>query len=224
MSARTSTCGGPAGGAAAAGAPRLWTLATVLALLAALVLAAAACGGEAGGGGGADESTSTATYSNSDHGFGLTYDAALTQGESGEGGSAGAVFHISFVDEAGPTAGGAYVDGLKVSVFQLTRPVKADEVPDLKAQVEDVVAGRLADLPAGKVTHPVSRTTVNGTPGFTVSYTFAEGDQTVSAVSTFLFSGARQYEVTGQASEKDWARLRPALEAAMASFSVDGPT
>ena len=105
-------------------------------------------------------------------------------------------------------------------MFELARAVKASEVRELKTQVETMVTERLAKLPSGEVTEPVAKTTVNGTPGFTVSYTFSRGGVPVSAVSSFLFSGQYQYEVTGQASQTDWTKLQPVLEAAMASFTV----
>lgn len=201
---------------------RVLTVLVALAAAAVLALAAASCGGDTPAGDTpADEGPSTATYSNDDYGFSLTYDTLLTQGEPGDGGGAGAVFDVAFVDETGHKAGGAYVDGVKVTVFESSRQVKAEEVPGLKEQVHAVADERVAQLSSGKTTEPLSRTTVNGTPGFTLSYSYVHEGVPVSAVSTFLFSDRYQYEVTGQAATKDWAGLQPTLEAAMASFSVD---
>ena len=79
-------------------------LRVLVALAAAVVLAlaAASCGGDTPAGDTpADEGPSTVTYSNDDYGFSLTYDTLLTQGEPGDGGDAGAVFDVAFVDETG---------------------------------------------------------------------------------------------------------------------------
>lgn len=209
-------------GRAVPGGPRgSRILATVLAALVVVVPLATACGGGTPAGEASAEGRSTDTYRNDSYRFSITYDALLTQGEADEGGDTGADFGISFVDETGPKAGEAYVDGVRVSVFELARAVKTSEVRGLKPQLEAVVADRLAKLPSGEVTEPLARTAVNGTPGFTVSYTFATDGMPVTAVSTFLFSGQYQYEVTGQARAAHWEELRPTLEAAMASFTVD---
>jgi hypothetical protein len=185
-----------------------------------LALGAAGCAGGSSGGGAAQDGDSTTTYTNETFRFSITHDTLLTQGEPGGPGDSKAAFAVAFVDTGGPAAGGSYVDGVQVAVFELARAVKPSEVGGLKTQVEPVVAERLAELPSGEVTEPVSKTTVNGTPGFTVSYTFSRGGVPVSAVSSFLFSGQYQYEVTGQASRADWTKLQPVLEAAMASFTV----
>ena len=195
------------------------------ALLLALTAATlgAACSGPSGGtpGGDAGEAGgSTETYTSRDYGFSITYDTLLTQGAPSEGDDSGAVFSIPFVDTEGARAATAYLDGVQVSVFKLARAVSEGEVAGLEQQVRDTVDGRMTKLRSGKIVEPVKRTTVNGTPGFTVSYTFAQGGAAVSAVSAFLFSGEYQYEVTGQASDADRTRLEPVIEAAMASFTV----
>jgi hypothetical protein len=201
---------------------RVFRVLFALTVAAVLAFGATACSGDTPAGDTpADEGRSTETYSNDDYDFSLTYDTLMTQGEPGDGGGAGAVFDVAFVDETGQRAGEAYVDGVKVTVFESSREVKPDEVPGLKEQVHAVVDERVAQLPSGKVAQSLSRTTVNGTPGFTLSYSYVQDGVPVSAVSTFLFSGRYQYEVTGQATKKDWAVLQPALEAALASFTVD---
>ena len=203
----------------------LWLRPAAAAFLAAAVLAlGAACGGSSGGssGGGTSQGGgSTETYTNSDSRCSNTYDTVLTQGDAAGGGDAGAVFSIAFVDTGAPRAGKAYTDGVKVSVFKLARTVTADEVPGLRQQVHDTVDEHLTKLESGEVVEPVKPTTVNGTPGFTVSYSFTRDGAAVSATTDFLFSGDYQYEVTGQARKAAWAKMQPVVESAMASFTVD---
>jgi len=196
--------------------------AAALAALAALALGGAACAGGSSpeGSRAASGGETTTTYTNTDHRFSITYDTMLTQGQPKDDRATGAAFSVAFVDTAGPKAGAAYANGVQVSVFELARAVKPSEVRGLRAQVEALVDERVAKLTAAEVTEPPSPTTVNGTPGFTVSYTFTRDGVAVSAVSTFLFSGTDEYEVTGQASQADWKTLWPTLEAAMGSFTV----
>ena len=197
--------------------------AAVLLLAASVLTLGAACGGSSGGspaGGPAQGDGSTETYTNGDYRFSITHDTALTQGDPAEGTGAGAVFAIAFVDTEGPRAGKAYTDGVQVAVFELARAVTPGEVRGLEQQVRDTVDERVTSLQSGRVVEPVKRTTVNGTPGFTVSYRFVRDGTAVAAVSTFLFSGEYQYELTGQASEASRAEVRPLIESAMASFTV----
>ncbi len=200
------------------------TLPAAALLLAVAVLSlGTACGGSSGGspaGGPAQDGGPTETYTNAEYRFSITCGSALTQGDPSEGNGAGAVFAIAFVDTEGPRAGKAYTDGVQVAVFKLARTVTPDEVRGLEQQVRDTVDERVTSLQSGRVVEPVTRTTVNGTPGFTVSYRFARDGTAVAAVSTFLFSGEYQYELTGQASEASRATVQPVVDAAMASFTV----
>ena len=110
------------------------------------------------------------------------------------------------------------MDGIKVTVFESSRQVKPEEVPGLKEQVHAVVDERVAQLSSGKVAEPLSRTTVNGTPGFTLRTATCTKAARSHAVSSFLFSGAVSVRgAPGEAATQDWAGLpaRPhGLEAA----------
>lgn len=191
-----------------------------------LLLTALAAGMSACSGSGSSEGSSadggTTTYANDEYGFTITYDALLTEGTpSGGGGSgSGSEFDIAFVDTGGTEIGGKYLEGIQLSVYELARTVEPDEVPELEAEVDELVNELMGTLPDATIVDPLAGAEVNGVPGFTVSYTFSDQDVTVKAVSYFLFSGKYEYLLTGQASKENWATLSPTLEEAIASFTV----
>jgi len=197
------------------------TTVAVALTLAALALATAACGGS-GDSGGPSSGGGTETYANDKYGFSITYDTLLTQGRpsAGTGSGPGSAFDIAFVDTGGTDIDGEYIDGIRVSVYELTRAVKPDEVPQLKPQADGVVAQLMDSLPSAQVTEPLQDVEIDGVPGFTISYTFTQQEVDVTAASYFLFSGTYEYELTEQASRQDWAKLRPVLDAAIQSFTV----
>ena len=190
--------------------------------LAALALTATACSGSGGSSGGSSSGGDTETYTNDDYGFSLTYDSMFTEGtqSGGSESGAGSVFDIAFIDMNGTKIGGKYVDGILVSVYELSRELKPSEVPGLKAEVDGVVTQMMDSLGSAKVTGPLAGTTVNGVPGFKLSYTFAQEGTQTTATTYFLFSGKYEYELTGQASTADYGTLSPKLDAAIQSFTV----
>ena len=200
----------------------LGKLLAVALTLAALVLAATACSGSGGSSGGSSTGGGTETYTNGQYGFSLTYDTMLTQGTPSGGSSSGtgSAFDIAFVDANGTQSGSKYLDGLQVSVYVLARALKPSEVPGLKGQVEGIVNQLMAKLTSARVLEPLSTTTVNGVPGFTVSYSFVQEGVKLSAASYFLFAHEHEYEITGQASAGSWNELSPTLNAAIQSFTV----
>lgn len=191
-----------------------------------LLLTALAAGMSACSGSGSSEGSSadggTTTYANDEYGFTITYDALLTEGTPSGGSSSGSgsEFDIAFVDTGGTEIGGKYLEGIQLSVYELARTVERAEVPELEAEVDELVNELMGTLPDATIVDPLAGAEVNGVPGFTVSYTFSDQDVTVKAVSYFLFSGKYEYLLTGQASKENWATLSPTLEEAIASFTV----
>ena len=190
--------------------------------LAALALTATACSGS-GSSGGSSSGGDTETYTNDDYAFSLTYDTTFTEGtqSGGSESGAGSAFDIAFIDTNGTKIGGKYVDGILVSVYELSRELKSSEVPGLKAEVDGVVTQLMGTLNSAKITAPLANATVNGVPGFKLSYTFAQEGTGMTATTYFLFSGKVEYELTGQASTVDYDALSPKLDAALQSFTVN---
>jgi hypothetical protein len=193
----------------------------LLLVLAGLILAVAGCSGSGGSRDGSSGS-GTATYTNDQYGFSLTYDKQFSEGKPVEGASAGGspVFDVVFADKDGTIIADRYVDAIEILVYELAREVKPAEVPKLKAEVQGVVDELLASAPSAAVVQPLEKVAVNGVPGFSFRYTYSEGGTELTAVTYFLFKGKYEYEITGQATTEKAAALSSKLEAAAQSFTV----
>jgi hypothetical protein len=196
------------------------------ALIVALAVAAlvvAGCSGSGGSGSGATSSSgSTATYTNDQYGFTMTYDGQFSTGEPVDSASAGgsSVFDIVFADKNGTVVSDKYVDALQVSVYELAREVKPAEVPKLKAEVQGVVDQLMAAATSATVVQPLEAVTVNGVPGFRMTYTYTEGGTELTAMTYFLFKGKYEYQITAQATSASWDTVNSKLEAAVQSFTA----
>jgi len=198
--------------------PRI--IALVLAL-AGLSAAAAACSASISSGGSSTPGGSK-TYTNDKYGFSLTYDTLFTQGEStgGTETGSGSEFDIAFADTSGTKIGGKYVDCLQVSVYKLARAVKPAEIPKLKTEFKGLVDQMMGSLAQASVTEPLKLTQINGLPGFSFAYAYTEDSVAVTAKAYFLLKGQYEYQVTEQASQENWSKLSPLLQAAVDSFTV----
>ncbi len=196
----------------------------LLLVLAGLALTVAGCsgsgsiGGSSGGG--------TTTYANDKYGFTLTHDKQFSEGKPVESASAGgsSVFDVVFADKQGTVISDRYVDAIQVSVYELAREVTPTEVPKLKAEVQGVVDQLLAQATSSAssavVVQPLQKVTVNGVPGFSFTYTYAEGGTALTAVTYFLFKGKYEYEITAQTTSDKWEALKGKLEGAVQSFTA----
>jgi hypothetical protein len=196
--------------------------------VAAAALALTACGGSVSIGGGSPAASaggttaSTKTYTNDQYGFTITYSDRFTQGQAAEGTGKGghSVLDIAFADKSGPVIANRYVNAVQTSVYQLTRAVKASEVPQIKGELQNIVDQLMAGLPGSKTVEKLSPVTVNGIPGFAYKYTYTEGGKDLTAATFFLFKGKYEYQITAQAVTSDWNALKGDLESAVRSFTA----
>jgi hypothetical protein len=194
----------------------------------AAALALTACGGSVSIGGSSPTAssggttTSTKTYANDQYGFTITYSDRFTQGEAAEGTGKGgdSVLDIAFADKSGPVVSDRYVNAVQTSVYELTRAVKAAEVPQIKSELQNIVDQLMAELPGSKVVEKLSPVTVNGIPGFAYKYTYTEGGKDLTAATFFLFKDKYEYQITAQAVTSDWDTLKGDLQSAVQSFTV----
>ncbi|MBE3076621.1 MAG: hypothetical protein IMZ75_17105 [Actinobacteria bacterium] len=182
------------------------------AVAAALAITLAACGGESGGG----EKT---TYTNGQYGFTITYGGPLSlvtltpaQGEE---------YAIAFADKDGPLVDDQYVNGLRVSVYEMDQAIKAKDVPKLQKALEKVIEKTIAGLPNGKLTGKFTPLELNGTPGYSVDYQFTKGGEQLTCRLYILIKGKYEYELTTQAVTEDWDSLRGTLEETVQTFTLD---
>jgi hypothetical protein len=194
----------------------------ILLVLAGLSGATAACSASVSTG---DSSTpgGSRTYTNDKYGFSLTYDTMFVESEitGGASGGSGSVFDVVFADPEGAQIGGDLVDGIQVSVYKLARTVKPGEIAGLKKEFQGLVTELLGSISGAEATAPLSPTQINGVPGYTFGYAYAEDSVDVTATTYFLLKGQYEYQVTEQASRENWTWLSPQLQAAVNSFTVE---
>jgi hypothetical protein len=190
-------------------------VATTLALAASL----AACSGSGSGG---TKPSGPQTYTNDKYGFTITYDPMFVKGAPEDGASSGgsSVFDIAFADANGAQVDDKYVDGIEVSVYKLTRAVKAAEVPKLKQEFQNVVNQMLKGLSGATAVKPLATVTLGGAPGFKLTYIYNQGSTSIAAITYFLVKGQYEYQLTAQASQQNWNKLSSKLQAAVESFRL----
>jgi hypothetical protein len=199
-------------------AKRWARLALVLGTIALLVLplAVSACGSS-----GSDATGSLKTYSNGEYKYSFQYPDTwkLVENSSPDvsaGGSAAA--SLGVYDPKGAVAQDTYIDMALVSVYRLNANVDASMMPQIKGEVETVLSSLSSQAGDLKTVEELAETSVNGMSGYKVTFSFNKND--VPAISTlyFLFSGNMEYQVTVQAAEKNWEKLKPVFAAMIASF------
>ena len=196
------------------------------ALLLALAVGLAACGSsESDGDGDATPSAeaATTTYHNDEYGFSITYPSDYKEApvEFSSSTANGPVFDIGFGDPEGTIIDDMALDGLQISVYELSKKVPPESVPDLEKDFQNLVDSLMPGLEDGKILDPLGPVELNGVPGFGFSYTYKQGDTEIRATTFFLVKGQYQYVVTAQASMDRWDEVSPELEAAAMSFMVD---
>lgn len=195
---------------------RLRRYAALLLAAVALAVMAAACGGESG----ADEPSGEATpYTNAAYGFTLSYSDPL--GVVTMDPPAGEVYSIAFADKEGTLVNDQYANGLRVSVLEIGRVIKAADVPKLEEEMAGVIDEMIADLPEGKTTGEVAAVTINGTPGYVVDFEAAISGEPSLGRLYVLIKGDKEYHLTLQTVAADWEDLEPILEKTAQTFTLD---
>ena len=193
--------------------PRRLISAAVLVCACLLVLVfVSACGSSA---------TGVKSYTNKDFGYSFEYPAAwkLREGESADvtaGGSA--VGAVGFFNPKGAIAEDTAIDLVQVTVYKLTQAVDASLMPQVRTEVEAVLAnleGQAADM---ETLEPLAETTVGAMSGFKVTYSFTQNGLPTTSSLYFLFNGDTEYQLTLQAATENWASNRPVFAAFLTSF------
>jgi hypothetical protein len=184
----------------------------LLCVLLSAVLVVGACGSTA---------TGLKTYADADYSFSFEYPASwqLQKGGSADitagGSSSGSV---GVYDPKGAVAQKTYIDVAQVSVYKLNQTVDDSMMPQIKTEVESVLASIEGQAPDMKTMDPLAETTVGGMSGFKVTYSLAKNGAPVTSTMYFLFSGALEYQVTVQAADENWSADRAIFDALLASF------
>jgi hypothetical protein len=197
-------------------------LMAAMALVLALGLVAGACSsGENGGSATTGAGGAVKTYTDKTFGYSFEYpeDWKLQEGNTAEvtagGGSAGAV---AVFDPDGTKVGDIYVDLMQVSVYELTIVVDESMMSDVKVELENVLAQLEAQSADMNMDTDLTATTVNGMPGFEITYTFLKDGEPATSTLYFLFDGDIEYQLTTQSADEHWEANQPVFDAMVASF------
>ena len=205
---------------------RSYRYASLVLVVAIAVLVLAACGGSVSvGSSPAGQSTGANgqnTYTNDQYGFSITPDAQLKKGDptNSDGAGGSPVFQVIFADPNGAQSSSAYLDAQQVSVYKLTRSVKASEVPGLKSELTGMVDQLMSSLTDAQLVQKLTPVTVNGVPGFAIKYTFTDSGKALTMASVFLFKGEYEYQIASQAATEHWDALKGKFESGVQSFTV----
>lgn len=131
-----------------------------------------------------------------------------------------ALFSVGVFDPDGTQVSGVLVDGVVCSVYQLDVTVESSMMNELRAEVEDVLAG-LARQQAGLTTlKGLTKAEVGGLPGFKTTLSFPRDGATLVTTLYFLFAGNLEYQLIVQANDRRWDELAPELDIVLSSFAV----
>lgn len=200
------------------GYPRVAPLLAVAALVI-VMLATAACGTPT-------SATTTKTYTSKDYGYTFLYPKdwrVADQTSVGDTAGGTSVSEIGVLDPAGATAGSELIDTAIVSIYKLNATIVASMMPDVRKEVETVLASIESQQSDIKTLNALSEITINGMSGFKVTYSLTKSGTPITSTMYFLFSGNIEYQVTVQAADPNWGKDKPIFDAMMASFQP-GPS
>jgi hypothetical protein len=185
-------------------------------------LAAGACGSD----GGTANGGTVKTYTDPDYGFSFDYPAdwTLQEGDSSDvAAGSSATRSVGVFDPEGAVADDTYIDLAQTSVYELNITVDESTMPDIQAEVEQVLASLESQATDLETIEALSETEVGGMAGFEVTYSFTRAGEAVTSTLYFLFSGSIEYQLTLQAATKNWEANTPVFDALVSSFKP-GPT
>ena len=204
-------------------------------LLLTLAGAVAACGGEeattstAGSTAvTAGESSTTAapdaaTYTDATYGFSFKYPKDWELSVEPVGGTkAGeeASNSMGVYDPEGTQAGDVFIDGVIISVYKLNIVVDEATVGELRPEVEQSLISLEEQRGDMQVVEDLQQITLNGMPGFQITYSLTnEGVPSMSQL-VFLFREDTEYLLTVQAAEATWESNQENFELILSTFTA----
>lgn len=189
-------------------------------LVVAMLVSLTACGDGSSSGGG------TATYTDSTYGYSFEYPETwkLQEGSEADVSAGGAATaSVGVFDPDGAKVEQTYIDMMQVSVYELSVTVDESIMPEIKSEVENVLASLQSQAGDIETIAPLAETKVAGMDGYSVTYSFAKNEAPVTSTLYFLFSGNLEYQLTVQAADENWDANQPVFDAMLGSFQP-GPT
>lgn len=191
---------------------------TVLLVLSAS-LALTAC--SAGVSVGAEGVDAVDTYTDPGYGYSFSYPSSWQVEDDYRleaTGGASASGSIAVIDPDGAMAGDYHIDLVEISVYELNTTVDETMLPQVKAEVESVLADIAGQDDTWRTVEPLSDTTVADIKGFRTTVGYDMDGVATTAMLYFLFNGDLEYELMLQAADESWGDKRADFDAIVASF------
>lgn len=167
------------------------------------------------------------TYTDADYGYSFAYpsDWRLDEDSSAEvEGGIAAAKGVSAIDPKGAKGDEFYVDLFQVSIYELNITIDEAALPEVKPQLEQMIAGIGSQDPSWEVLEAMSEAEVGGLSGFKTLVTHLMDGRQVKSRLYFLFDGRTEYELMLQAATESWDAIQPDFEAILASFTPSATT
>jgi hypothetical protein len=170
---------------------------------------------------GADKAGGVETYADPDYGYSFAYPSnwvldedTTLEVESGINRANG----VSVFDPDGANADGSYLDLFEVSVYELGFTVDESMMPDIKPELEALMADAGTQDATWKTVEALADAKVAGLSGFKATIEHSVDGTPVKSTTYFLFNGSIEYELILQAMPENWQAKQAEFSAMVASF------
>lgn len=200
------------------GIKRRSSLVAVLALMVVVaLLALAGCGGD---------SSSDGVKSYTDGTYHCTFEYPsgweLQQGGTADVSAGGdAAASVGVYDPKGAVAEETYIDMVQVSVYELNVTVDESLMPEIKTEVEAVLASLESQAGDLKTVEPLAEASLGDMYGYKITYSFAKNNAPVTSTLYFMFFGDKEYQITVQAADENWEANQGIFNALLTSFKPE---
>jgi hypothetical protein len=112
-------------------------------------------------------------------------------------------------------------NGAIVTEYALKKDVSSVSEAALQAELDRLFTSTV-DQAGGQLTQPLSQTTVNGMPGYQVSFTSTTGGVDLTTDMVLVFQGNQQWNIQCQYAAADQQDVRPGCQQIWDTFTIEG--
>ncbi len=125
---------------------------------------------------------------------------------------------VQWSESFGAQAGSS---GAIVTEYALKKDVSSVSEDALQAELDQLVTSTV-DQAGGQLTHPLSPTTVNGMPGYQVSFTSTTGGVDLTTDMVLVFQGTQQWNIQCQYAAAHQQDVLPGCQQIWNTFTIEG--
>lgn len=162
------------------------------------------------------------TYTDPDYGFSFEYPSdwqALSSTYAEVVGGTAPVAVAGIGDPDGALYGDDALDMVMVRAYRLNEVIDDSLLPAALTELRALVTYMESQDSSMMIEQPLVQTTVNGLPGFQLTWTFDwDSDTLMKTTSYFLFFGDIEYQLVVQATQEHWTRNQEVFAAFLSTF------